>query len=64
MFSSTAWIHRIKTDSGRHDEPIHLLLTDVIMPNMKGPEVYRRIADHHPGIKVIYMSMLAIECCP
>jgi two-component system, cell cycle sensor histidine kinase and response regulator CckA len=35
---------------------IHLLLTDVIMPAMNGPEVYQRIAEIHPGIKVLYMS--------
>ncbi len=44
------------TLAGRYAEPIHLLLTDVIMPGMKGPEVYHRISRFHPTIKVVYMS--------
>ena len=39
-----------------HDTPVHLLITDVIMPGMNGPEVHRRIAGFHPQIKVLYMS--------
>ncbi|MGM0454316.1 MAG: response regulator, partial [Thermodesulfobacteriota bacterium] len=39
-----------------HPEPIALLLTDVVMPGMKGPEVFQRVAAHHPDIKVLYMS--------
>ncbi|MBS3731338.1 MAG: response regulator [Desulfobacterales bacterium] len=37
-------------------EPIHLLLTDVVMPEIKGPDVYNQIAAAHPEIKVLYMS--------
>jgi PAS domain S-box-containing protein len=33
-----------------------LLLTDVIMPKMNGPELARRVAQHWPRIKVLYMS--------
>jgi len=40
----------------RHDGPIHLLLSDVVMPNTKGPEAYRGIAVVRPDIKVLYMS--------
>ncbi len=38
------------------EEPIDLLLTDVIMPKMKGPEVYKKVSEYHPGIRVLYMS--------
>lgn len=38
------------------EEPLHLLLTDVVMPGMKGPEVFRRIRARHPEMKVLYMS--------
>ncbi len=37
-------------------ETVHLLLTDVIMPDMNGKELYRRVAAVRPGIKVLYMS--------
>ncbi len=36
--------------------PIHLVLTDVVMPNMKGPEVFSKITAYHPEAKVLFMS--------
>jgi len=42
--------------SNRTEGPLDLVLTDVIMPDMKGPEVYHRIHERHPRAKVLYMS--------
>jgi len=40
----------------QHPEPIHLLLTDVVMPQMSGSELVGRIAQLRPGIKALFMS--------
>lgn len=37
-------------------EPIHLLLTDVVMPEMSGPDLAKKVEEKRPGIKVLFMS--------
>jgi len=39
-----------------HSGPIHLLLTDLIMPGINGRELSRRICAMRPETKVLYMS--------
>ncbi len=36
--------------------PIHLILTDMVMPGLDGPEVAARVGALRPGIKILYMS--------
>jgi two-component system cell cycle sensor histidine kinase/response regulator CckA len=36
--------------------PIHVLLTDVVMPGMRGPELAEKLKRILPQIKVVYMS--------
>jgi PAS domain S-box-containing protein len=40
----------------RHSDKIDLLLADVVMPGLKGPELYERLAAKLPSLKVLYMS--------
>jgi two-component system, cell cycle sensor histidine kinase and response regulator CckA len=39
-----------------HHGPLHLLLTDVIMPGLNGRQLYEQVALRYPGIKVLFMS--------
>lgn len=39
-----------------HSGPIHLLLTDVVMPGINGRVLGERLAPLQPGMKVLYMS--------
>ncbi len=56
--------HVLATGSGgealilaeKHEGPIDLLLTDVVMPIMNGDELADRLSEAQPGIKVLFMS--------
>jgi len=39
-----------------HEGPIHLVLTDVIMPGMGGREMANRLEETRPETKILYMS--------
>jgi len=39
-----------------YSDPIHLLLTDVVMPGMNGPDLAERLALTHPNMKALCMS--------
>jgi CheY-like chemotaxis protein len=41
---------------GAPEVPIHLLLTDVVMPRMSGPELARNVRIVRHEIKVLFMS--------
>ncbi|MFW5858007.1 MAG: ATP-binding protein, partial [Planctomycetota bacterium] len=51
--ASASEAERFSEQFGGH---IHLLLSDVIMPRMSGPDLYERLKRRRPGLEVLYMS--------
>ena len=39
-----------------YDGPIHLLISDVVMPGMNGKELYVNLSKQYPEMKVLFMS--------
>ena len=42
--------------AARHKSDIDLLITDVVMPEMNGPELAARLTNLHPDLNVLYVS--------
>ncbi|MEP7051124.1 MAG: ATP-binding protein [Pseudomonadota bacterium] len=40
----------------RHSGPIHLLLSDVVMPKMGGPELAKRLLERLPALRILLVS--------
>lgn len=47
--------------AGSHQGPIALLLVDVVMPGLSGPEVARRLHAIRPDTKILFMSGFSTE---
>jgi len=39
-----------------HPGPIHLMLTDVVMPGGSGPDTAKLVLETRPGLRIIYVS--------
>jgi two-component system cell cycle sensor histidine kinase/response regulator CckA len=44
-----------------HSGPLHLLVTDVVMPGMSGRQLAEQLLSGRPGLKVLYLSGYADE---
>jgi CheY-like chemotaxis protein len=44
-----------------HEHPVHVLLTDVIMPDMNGVELYRATRQTQPSLITIFMTAYAAD---
>jgi two-component system cell cycle sensor histidine kinase/response regulator CckA len=44
-----------------HEGPIHLLVTDIVMPGMTGPALVERLIADRPELKVLYITGYAEE---
>jgi two-component system, cell cycle sensor histidine kinase and response regulator CckA len=42
--------------AARHDGPIHMVISDVVMPGMSGRELAKRLSEARPKIKILYLS--------
>jgi PAS domain S-box-containing protein len=42
--------------ANRHEGPLHLLITDVVMPHLSGRELAQRLRKTQPELKVLYIS--------
>ena len=42
-------------------ERVDLIVTDVVMPHMSGPEFVAQIREHHPGVPVLFISGYASD---
>jgi two-component system cell cycle sensor histidine kinase/response regulator CckA len=40
----------------RNPGPLDALITDVVLPDMRGPEIGRRLADAFPRLRILYVS--------
>jgi two-component system, cell cycle sensor histidine kinase and response regulator CckA len=42
--------------AGTHPGPIHMLITDVVMPHLSGPELAGKLSAERPNLKVLFIS--------
>ncbi len=52
------------TLAATHPDPIHLIITDVVMPGLNGHELVQQLKPTRPGLKVLYLSGYAQDAFP
>ncbi len=54
VLEAAGWQVALEIAGGQR--PIDLVISDVVMPGVGGPELAKRLAAAHPGIRVVFMS--------
>jgi len=55
VFEASDGAAALKISQGQADG-FHLLITDIALPGMRGPELAERLLEQHPHMRVLYMS--------
>jgi two-component system, cell cycle sensor histidine kinase and response regulator CckA len=55
VIATTSGTEALDTGSNSHD-PIDLLIADVVMPGLSGPEVADRLRQRHPKMRALFLS--------
>jgi CheY-like chemotaxis protein len=55
VFEARSATHALEI-AEQHLGELDVLLTDIVMPGLRGPELARRVTKLHPDIRVVYMS--------
>jgi PAS domain S-box-containing protein len=50
--------------AANHADPIHLVITDVVMPGLSGHELVQQLQPARPSLKVLYLSGYAQDAFP
>lgn len=53
--------HEAMTLATAHTEPIHLLISDVVMPGLNGPQLADQLLELHPETRCLLMAGLPDE---
>jgi two-component system cell cycle sensor histidine kinase/response regulator CckA len=48
----------------KHNAPIHLVVTDVVMPEMGGPDLYYHLRRWYPSMRILFISGYAKGSIP
>lgn len=50
--------------AARHNAPIHLVITDVVMPEMTGVDLFARLRGWYPSMRMLFISGYARDAVP
>jgi len=54
LVSST--VHEAEALFAEHGDEVDMIVSDIVLPDGYGPQLYKRLAEHKPGLKVLFVS--------